>query len=379
MLSFLQRHWPRLTGYLLAGVLAAAAGGLLFAWSGFYNVAASAGHWWITNQLLTLGMRSSVRTHAIGIEAPPLDDPNMVRLGAGHFEGGCVACHGSPEGPASPIADQMLPAPPVLPPVIPHWESEELFWIVKHGLKYTSMPGWVAIERDDEVWAMTAFLEQLPGMSAERYRDLARGGTPVSEASARGFPLRGTPETALAACGHCHGLDGRAPPSNLVPRLSGQPAEYLYSQLKAYAGGVRPSGFMQPVVAGLDDRQMRELAGFYAGFTPVAQPRAALPAGTRQLELGSRIATEGVPDQGIPACGGCHGPEATDRYPRLAGQHGAYIAGQLRLWKAGGRAKGELAAIMRPIAQRLTDEQIAAVAGFYNNLPPEPVTGTEAR
>lgn len=123
----------------------------------------------------------------------------------------------------------------------------------------------------------------------------------------------------------------------------------------------------------------RYAARFYASLTPATRPKPPSPASARQADLGRLIATAGASDQGIPACDVCHGPRAIDRYPRLAGQHGAYAAGQMRLWKSGGRREGELAAIMSPIAQRLTDEQIDAVAAYYDGLPPEPPPSPEAK
>src|SRR5690606_29239766 len=74
-----------------------------------------------------------------------------------------------------PIVKQMTPQPPPLPSRVLERRPEQLFWIVKHGIKYTAMPGWVALERDDEVWSMVAFLLQLPKLGPERYRQLAYG------------------------------------------------------------------------------------------------------------------------------------------------------------------------------------------------------------
>ena len=67
----------------------------------------------------------------------------------------------------------MLPEPPYLGGVVESWKPEQLFWIVKHGLKYTGMPSWPALSRDDEVWSVVAFLQRLPGMKPETYRGLA--------------------------------------------------------------------------------------------------------------------------------------------------------------------------------------------------------------
>jgi cytochrome c553 len=57
-------------------------------------------------------------------------------------------------------------------------------------------------------------------------------------------------------------------------------------------------------------------------------------------------------------------------YPRLAGQRACYAAAQLRLWQQGGRARGPLAAIMGPIARRLSQADIEAVSAWMERLPP---------
>src|SRR6056297_1434409 len=49
---------------------------------------------------------------------------------------------------------------------------------------------------------------------------------------------------AAMACITCHGADGRADGSGAFPRLTGQPAWYLYKQLIDYASGARPNRTM---------------------------------------------------------------------------------------------------------------------------------------
>lgn len=68
----------------------------------------------------------------------------------------------------SPAAEKMLPPPPNLARSMRPWSDAELFWIVKHGIKYTGMPGWVALERGDEIWAVAAFLREMPSIEPVR-------------------------------------------------------------------------------------------------------------------------------------------------------------------------------------------------------------------
>jgi cytochrome c553 len=84
------------------------------------------------------------------------------------------------------------------------------------------------------------------------------------------------------------------------------------------------------------------------------------------------LAREGDPANGIPACDACHGRDSLARYPRLAGQNAAYMAGQLRLWAAGHHASTGGGAIMAPIARRLSEPDIEAVTAFFAALASEP-------
>ena len=153
--------------------------GLLFVWSGVYSVAASRGHWKATEWFLTFAMRNSVKTHALGIEVPPLDNADLVALGAAHFHGGCAYCHGAPGIPTSPIAMAMLPPPPDLATDMRPWRDRELFWIIKNGIKMTGMPAFGVTHSDEELWAIVAFMKKMGDLSPEEYqRMVVEAGIP---------------------------------------------------------------------------------------------------------------------------------------------------------------------------------------------------------
>ena len=165
------------------GALAAAAailGGLIVV-SGIVPIRASDGHWPTTEWFLQFSKSRSVSTHSIGIDAPPLDDRDLVVRGAGMFHTSCRPCHGDPILPRPPVATAMTPTPPYLPDRVDDWSREELFYITKHGILFTGMPAWPAIERDDEVWAVVAFLEAMPAMDPIGYRETVFGDLPTRD------------------------------------------------------------------------------------------------------------------------------------------------------------------------------------------------------
>ncbi len=361
---FLVRRWKPIAAGAAALALLAASGGVLVAWSGLYSVAASKGHWLVIDRFLRFGMMNSVETHAPDVEPPPLDDADLIRLGAAHYYAGCAYCHGAPGLAMTPVAQHMLPAPPDLTSHVSLWTDQELFWLVKHGLKYTGMPGWPVQNRDDEVWAVVAFLRQMPDMTQQTYRDLALAEV---EAEPQGGEeiARGNAPDAVSACARCHGDEAGPPKSELVPVLHGQPREMLENALRAYLSGERSSGIMQTAASGLSSDEVAELAVYYAGLEP---PRRTIDTAALSGH-GRELAESGDPARRIPACMSCHSESALPVYPRLAGQNARYIANRLKAWQAGQTARTDTAAIMVPIARLLTDDDIAAVSDYFSSLP----------
>jgi cytochrome c553 len=364
---------PKLRGLAIwatATVLVLALGAFLFAASGLYSVAASRGHFAITTLLLEFALRRSVATHSLFVTEPDLRDPHLIRLGAGHFHGGCAPCHGAPGEPRNPIVLGMLPAPPDLAESVTTWSTPELFWIVKNGLKYTGMPAWPAQKRDDEVWAMIAFLRQLPGMGEAAYRTLAFGNAEPARRDARELVQIGSRADAISTCARCHDDENAPPTSRFTPVLAGQSGRFLTEALRAYANGSRPSGIMQPIAARLRDDDIAAIATYYAGL-PHRRPQPPPPELMDQVARGRTIVTTGVPRGGIPPCLACHSAAASAAFPRLTGQPAAYVEQQLRLFRDGVRAGTAQADIMAAIARRLNDVQISDVAVYFAHLAPD--------
>lgn len=363
--------WKRLAatlGILLALVLA---GGGLFVWSGIYNVSAARDHFDVTTWILEHMRDRSVATHSAFVEVPPLADDNMIRLGGAHYEGVCSPCHARPGTKINVVVSRMLPSPPSLVETLRDNTAEEVFWIVKHGLKYTGMPAFPTLKRDDEVAAITAFLMDLAkGDPRQRYAataglDRVPGG---SGAAAAGSQVPGADRSALTQCVRCHDDRGTATHADRIPRLAGQPVEYLRRSLAEYAAGTRASGIMQPVADALTPADLDRFAAYYAQLPP---PDAMAARPGADAEKGRRLAEAGDPNIGVPACLSCHGPSASPQFPRLAGQNAVYIETQLALWRDGGRVGTTYGRIMAVVARRLSEADIRNVATYFASRPAE--------
>lgn len=374
-----RRAW-RYMAAAAGALMVLGAGAFLMVVSGVYNIAASRPHFHITYQLLDFAKRRAVETQSFAITAPlSLDDPDLVKLGAAHYLGGCALCHASPGMPRNPVVANMQPKPANLVNTAPSWSPAQLFWIVKHGLKYTGMPAWPDQQRDDEVWAMVAFLRVMPSMSYERYTALSTGGLKPASRTGREIAEYGAESEALSRCARCHGAATPEAANSLVPTLAGQSRAYLERAMLDYAEEKRQSGIMRPVIAELDDASMRLLAQYYA---ELPRRQGDDVADEAKIARGREIATRGDPAAGVPACLACHGGRSAPSFPTLDGQNTRYLAAQLRLWKSGGRKGSVQGQIMAVIAPRLNDAQIDDVTAYFASVeaprPPAPAPSPAA-
>lgn len=85
------------------------------------------------------------------------------------------------------------------------------------------------------------------------------------------------------------------------------------------------------------------------------------------------VAQEGEALYRAKGCMACHGPAGKQplqaSYPRLAGQNREYLVRQIKDIRDGERTNGQTA-MMRPIVQGLSDQEIEAVAGYLSEVQP---------
>ena len=174
---------------------------------------------------------------------------------------------------------------------------------------------------------------------------------------------------AQQVCSNCHGVTGNSISPNF-PNLAGQTEPYFVAQLSGFKSHGRhdPAGFeyMWGLSRSLTEDQMKLLAAYYTRQTPVSQP---IEGDRERFVAGKSIFEGGVPAKGIPACTTCHGAEAKGNavFPRLAGQHVAYLAKQLLVFqRTDERPEGSL---MKTVAHDLTAQNIVDVASYLQALP----------
>jgi cytochrome c553 len=182
-------------------------------------------------------------------------------------------------------------------------------------------------------------------------------------------------QAKAAVCGACHGVDGNSVNPEW-PSLAGQLPEYIVKQLHDFKANRRNNELMSPMAQPLGKEDIEDLAAFFATQQPkVGEAKAELKA------RGEQIYRKGKHRPAVTACIGCHGPggEGNREWgkslaappavlaPALGGQQAAYVAKQLQDYKKKTRTN-DVGRVMRDIASRLSDEDIAAVAEYITSL-----------
>ncbi len=205
----------RILGALAVLVLAAALGTGVFVWSGWYDISANVQHTQPVYTLLEKTMHRSVKRRAAGIEPPALDAPALVSRGAACYVDKCLQCHGGPGVAQAEIGRSMQPLPGPLVDASAKWRASELYWITRNGIKMSGMPAWQHRLPDADLWALVAFMQRLPTLTAAEFRGLAESGAgaqcavpPAAPALREPSIERGRVAITQYACNACHTVPG---------------------------------------------------------------------------------------------------------------------------------------------------------------------------
>jgi cytochrome c553 len=158
-------------------------------------------------------------------------------------------------------------------------------------------------------------------------------------------------------CSGCHGIPNykNVYPTYNVPRIGGQNHDYLVAALTAYQKGDRKHPTMRAQAESFDAQAIGEIATYLSSLKgnhePHGHPKGNADAGKTKAQT----------------CQACHGADGNGtgdgQYPRLAGQHGDYLAKALHDYKSGARNNP----IMKGFAATLSDEDIADLSAWFSS------------
>ncbi len=186
----------------------------------------------------------------------------------------------------------------------------------------------------------------------------------ASVAQAAGNAAAGE-KIVTGVCAACHGIDGNSVITT-NPKLAQQHPEYIAKQLANFKSGERKNAVMSGMAASLSPEDMANVAAYFGSQKAKVGSAKTNAAGS----LGEKIYRGGIASVGVPACASCHGATGAGipvQFPRLSGQHADYVVTQLKAFYSGERANDN-AKVMRMIAAKMSDADMAAVADYIQGL-----------
>lgn len=179
----------------------------------------------------------------------------------------CAACHG---------ADGNSPAPtfPKLAGLGEKYLAKQLMDIKSGEREVPQMIGQLDNFNEQDLQDIAAYFASQPMQLAgsEAISVMLNSGESVDGLMlGRELFRAGNPETGVPACMGCHSPTGIGNAPAGYPRLSGQYAQYVESQLKAFRAGSRTNDgdtrVMRTVAKQLSDAEIKALANYVAGLT----------------------------------------------------------------------------------------------------------------
>lgn len=188
------------------------------------------------------------------------------------------------------------------------------------------------------------------------------GGMSSSEGSAKA----GKAKSEL--CHGCHGANGMSVDPKTFPNLAGQYAGYIFKQVQDFQLGNRKDDTMSAMAATVTNlKDLKDIATYYSK----QKVMSGKSSNSSLSKKGQALFERGNPKAGLYGCINCHGKNGKGKsaknslFPIIGGQTKAYLVKQLKDLKAGKR-NNDPAGMMRDIAKKMSDSDIAAVSEYLS-------------
>jgi cytochrome c553 len=161
----------------------------------------------------------------------------------------------------------------------------------------------------------------------------------------------------VEACSGCHGQDGK-PIDKTTPVIWGQPAGYIYIQLRDFKRGDRKNEIMQPIASSFEKEDMLAIAEYFSNkpWPNLSQPRSPRDVAERALRAEHSV-----------GCTGCHLDQfqGTGTAPRLAGQSREYLTKTIADFRTRARSNNPG---MSDLMLATPPDDLAALAAYLAGL-----------
>jgi thiosulfate dehydrogenase len=150
----------------LAAIFIVPAGWMLFFVLGFSQIGADSTPSAIETAFLQSAVRHSIQRSAADVPSPPPASEDALVEGGKLYVAGCAGCHGRLGGPFREDHSHFPPTPQ-LPHVGTQYSEPQLYWIVKNGIRMTSMSAYGPFYSETQLWSLAAFLRRINNLPPE--------------------------------------------------------------------------------------------------------------------------------------------------------------------------------------------------------------------
>ena len=153
---------------VITTVLLLAGGGFAYLWFGLAEVRSDEPRSALENYLMQTAVHASIRRNAPELRSPvPPTEVNLITGGRMYLEQ-CARCHGAPG------AEQKLPSAPPLHELASAYTESQIFWVAKHGIRWTGMAANGLWEDDEELWALAGYIKRMNHLPQHVKEELAK-------------------------------------------------------------------------------------------------------------------------------------------------------------------------------------------------------------
>lgn len=96
------------------------------------------------------------------VPLPPVESAEGLAEGKTRYGVECAACHGMDGRGLTDNGRWMYPrAADLNSPSVQEYSDQELFWIVKNGIRLSGMPAFGRVESDERIWRIAQYIRSL--------------------------------------------------------------------------------------------------------------------------------------------------------------------------------------------------------------------------
>uniref|UniRef100_A0A7V4XTD6 C-type cytochrome n=1 Tax=Acidobacterium capsulatum TaxID=33075 RepID=A0A7V4XTD6_9BACT len=119
---------------------------------------------------------ASVDRRAPEIKNPVALTSENLLSGMQIYQSDCASCHGDVNHPHAALAETLYPRPPQFVEDAPDMPENQNYYIIRHGVRLSGMPGWKDALSNEQMWQVTTFLshmDKLPPDVADAWKTAA--------------------------------------------------------------------------------------------------------------------------------------------------------------------------------------------------------------